>query len=93
MADDQRENPAAPSAAQEMELRSRRRLELEIGKSGDFDDPSQEWRRLFSELLGTFFLVLVGAGAVDQGPQRQLRVSAERDGAANRPPRRVVRIP
>src|SRR5205823_7614701 len=28
----------------------------------NFDDPSQEWRRLFSELLGTFFLVLVAAG-------------------------------
>jgi aquaporin Z len=28
----------------------------------DFDDPSQEWRRLFSELLGTFFLVLVAGG-------------------------------
>jgi aquaporin Z len=28
----------------------------------DFADPSQEWRRLFSELLGTFFLVLVAAG-------------------------------
>ncbi len=28
----------------------------------DFDDLSYEWRRLFSELLGTFFLVLVGAG-------------------------------
>jgi aquaporin Z len=28
----------------------------------DFDDPKREWRRLFSELLGTFFLVLVGAG-------------------------------
>lgn len=28
----------------------------------DFDDPRLEWRRLFSELLGTFFLVLVGAG-------------------------------
>jgi aquaporin Z len=28
----------------------------------DFKDPSQEWRRLFSELLGTFFLVLVAAG-------------------------------
>ncbi|MGC1573439.1 MAG: aquaporin, partial [Pseudolabrys sp.] len=25
-------------------------------------DPKQEWRRLFSELLGTFFLVLVAAG-------------------------------
>jgi aquaporin Z len=28
----------------------------------DFEDPSQEWRRLFSELLGTFMLVLVAAG-------------------------------
>jgi aquaporin Z len=28
----------------------------------DFQDPSQEWRRLFSEFLGTFFLVLVAAG-------------------------------
>jgi aquaporin Z len=28
----------------------------------EFQDPSQEWRRLFSELLGTFFLVLVAAG-------------------------------
>jgi aquaporin Z len=29
----------------------------------NFDDPSLEWRRLFSEVLGTFLLVLVGAGA------------------------------
>jgi aquaporin Z len=28
----------------------------------DFQDPNQEWRRLFSEVLGTFFLVLVAAG-------------------------------
>ena len=28
----------------------------------NFQDPSREWRRLFSELLGTFFLVLVAAG-------------------------------
>jgi aquaporin Z len=28
----------------------------------NFDDPRQEWRRLFSELMGTFFLVLVAAG-------------------------------
>ena len=28
----------------------------------DFNDPSLEWRRLFSELLGTFFLVLVACG-------------------------------
>jgi aquaporin Z len=28
----------------------------------DFNDPHQEWRRLVSELLGTFFLVLAAAG-------------------------------
>ena len=28
----------------------------------DFADPAQEWRRLVSEVLGTFFLVLVAAG-------------------------------
>ena len=38
------------------ELNLRERIE-------NFKDPRQEWRRLFSELLGTFFLVLVAAGA------------------------------
>src|SRR4026208_2547646 len=33
-----------------------------IQPMADFADPKQEWRRLFSELLGTFFLVLVAAG-------------------------------
>jgi len=28
----------------------------------NFDDPSQEWRRLCAEMVGTFFLVLVAAG-------------------------------
>jgi aquaporin Z len=28
----------------------------------DFQNPKQEWRRLFSETFGTFFLVLVAAG-------------------------------
>ena len=32
------------------------------GPMADFQDPRQEWRRLFSELYGTFFLVLVAAG-------------------------------
>jgi aquaporin Z len=32
------------------------------GPIQDFQDPSQEWRRLFSELYGTFFLVIVAAG-------------------------------
>jgi aquaporin Z len=33
-----------------------------INPIADFQDPSQEWRRLFSELLGTFLLVTVAAG-------------------------------
>jgi aquaporin Z len=33
-----------------------------IARQFDFADDSYEWRRLFSELLGTFFLVLVAAG-------------------------------
>ncbi len=37
-------------------------LALEFGYRKDFDDPRLEWRRLFSEMLGTFFLVLVAAG-------------------------------
>jgi len=37
-------------------------MTLEFGDRKDFDDPSKEWRRLFSELLGTFALVLVAAG-------------------------------
>jgi len=37
-------------------------LQLEFGDRADFDDPRREWRRLFSELLGTFALVLAAAG-------------------------------
>ena len=33
-----------------------------IDRVTNFNDPHQEWRRLFSELLGTFFLVLAAAG-------------------------------
>ncbi len=33
-----------------------------IERIANFNDPRQEWRRLFSELLGTFFLVLAAAG-------------------------------
>ena len=37
-------------------------LMLEFGDRKDFDDPRLEYRRLCSELLGTFMLVLVAAG-------------------------------
>ena len=35
---------------------------LEFGSRADFDNPHLEYRRLFSELIGTFMLVLVAAG-------------------------------
>ncbi|HXE46309.1 MAG TPA: aquaporin [Conexibacter sp.] len=42
--------------------RARRLLMLEFGSREEFEDPSLEYRRLFSELLGTFMLVLAAAG-------------------------------
>src|SRR6266576_2201631 len=51
-------------------------LSLEYPGRGTFDDPRQEWRRLFSELFGTFLLVLVGAGGAV--------VNATSDGAISR---------
>ena len=42
--------------------RTRHLIALEFGNKAQFDDPALEWRRLFSELLGTFFLVLAAAG-------------------------------
>jgi aquaporin Z len=53
---------APPTLAVHDQQRARRLLTLEFGDRKDFDDPSLEYRRLFSELLGTFFLVLVAAG-------------------------------
>ncbi len=46
-------SPLGPLARYEQEV---------IKRITDFNDPRQEWRRLFSEVLGTFFLVLVAAG-------------------------------
>ena len=55
MVDGQRDSESVPTTRQSL-------LALEYPGLGSFDDPRQEWRRLFSELIGTFFLVLVGAG-------------------------------
>jgi len=38
-----------------------------IDQIEDLKDPHQEWRRLFAELFGTFFLVLVAAGGGKSG--------------------------
>src|ERR1700760_382712 len=42
--------------------RARQLLALEFGSRAEFGNPALEYRRLFSELLGTFMLVLVAAG-------------------------------
>jgi aquaporin Z len=57
--------------------RARALLALEFPGLLDFDDPRLEWRRLFSELFGTFLLVMVAAG----GPV----VGALSHGAISRP--------
>jgi aquaporin Z len=50
---------------QPRDVRAARRavIALEFPSILDFDNPTLEWRRLFSELFGTFLLVSVGAGA------------------------------
>jgi aquaporin Z len=64
MADDQGKDGARESRAHNHNLAS----ELGVVEQNillriqDFDDPRQEWRRLFSELYGTFLLVIVAAG-------------------------------
>jgi aquaporin Z len=55
----QKTGPAEPGPAFP---RTHHVLWLEFGNREDFDDPRREWRRLFSELLGTFALVMVAAG-------------------------------
>jgi aquaporin Z len=56
--------------------RAQRVLTLEFGSRAQFDDPKLEYRRLFSELLGTFFLVLVAAGGGLLHAQGQISLAA-----------------
>jgi aquaporin Z len=58
------ERPDEKTAQAVAHARERRRawMALEFPGVLEFDDPALEWRRLFSELLGTFLLVLAGAG-------------------------------
>jgi aquaporin Z len=56
--------------------RARHLLILEFGSRQEFDDPRLEYRRLFSELLGTFFLVLVAAGGGVLHADGQISLSA-----------------
>jgi aquaporin Z len=56
--------------------RTRHLFALEFGSKAQFDDPRLEWRRLFSELLGTFMLVLVAAGGGILHGQGQISLAA-----------------
>jgi aquaporin Z len=56
--------------------RAQHLLMMEFGSRAQFDDPTLEYRRLFSELLGTFFLVLVAAGGGLLHAQGQISLAA-----------------
>jgi aquaporin Z len=56
--------------------RAHRLLMLEFGSRADFDNPALEWRRLFSEMLGTFVLVLVAAGGAILHSKGEISLSA-----------------
>jgi aquaporin Z len=56
--------------------RAERLLMLEFGSRAEFDDARLEFRRLFSETLGTFMLVLVAAGGGLLHAKGQISLSA-----------------
>jgi aquaporin Z len=66
------EPPERPGPGETAQLQAAQRAEVALRSMGqpnsvarqfDFADDGYEWRRLFSEVLGTFFLVLVAVGA------------------------------
>jgi aquaporin Z len=75
-----RDSMPLPSSGQEPEpLSLREPAGLQTPWTRDFHDPAFEWRRVFSELLGTFFLVLVAAGGavVDARSRGQVPFDAQ----------------
>jgi aquaporin Z len=69
----EQQQPTLPPHDQQ---RARHLLWLEFGSREAFADPSLEYRRLFSELLGTFMLVLVAAGGGLLHAQGEISLSA-----------------
>jgi aquaporin Z len=56
--------------------RARHRLTLQYGSRQEFENPRFAYRRLFSEVLGTFLLVLAGAGGAVLHARGQITLSA-----------------
>jgi aquaporin Z len=73
---DKRASPDAPREPAGISSLRRGLLELEFPGTRDFDDPADEWRRLFAELLGTFLVVVAATGGTV--------VAALSDGAVDR---------
>lgn len=71
--------PPTPPRYQPTPLHLQEPAGLQTPWTLDFHDLSFEWRRLFSEALGTFFLVLVAAGApvVDARSHGQVPLDAQ----------------
>ncbi len=76
MPDQEPSSPAIPELQRAQLQRAHQLLTLEFGSRAQFDDPKLEYRRLFSELLGTFFLVLVAAGGGVLHAQGQISLAA-----------------
>ncbi|MCL6091701.1 MAG: aquaporin [Actinobacteria bacterium] len=68
-----------PGPYKPVPLHLREPASLQTPWTHNFEDLSYEWRRLFSEVLGTFFLVLVAAGApvVDAWSHGQVPLDAQ----------------
>jgi aquaporin Z len=56
------ETPGAAATSTQLPTYFEEKEERFVQALADFQNPDQEWRRLFSELYGTFFLVIVAAG-------------------------------
>jgi aquaporin Z len=70
------ERADASLVATSLGARAHHMLWLEFGSREEFEDPGHEHRRLFSEVLGTFFLVLVAAGGGILHAQGQISLTS-----------------
>ncbi len=68
--------PPEPRLADHDRARALHLLALEFGSRADFEDPRLAYRRLFSETLGTFLLLLAAAGGGILHAKGQISLSA-----------------
>jgi hypothetical protein len=78
------DDDAAAASRRRNGVRIAELLERQPPSAQDFTDLSQEWRRLFAELFGTFLLVTAGAGAAVRDCGRHLPATGRRHGVVLR---------